>query len=630
MKYNYKKVIAGSLALVIAGGAAIGGSLIGNIDNKNTITVEAAVDSNNDDWLTTKGDLIVDRNGNEVRLTGVNWFGFNCSENVFHGAWSFGTVDADGNGHADAGVHDQLMSIADHGFNLLRIPISSELLVSWMEGSPHAVGSIAIAEPDGFNGVGCNAEFAVPGTSDSPKSSMEIFDIIMGWCKELGIKVMIDIHSPDENNSGHNYELWYGKAGISSQLWEDSLVWLADKYSNDDTILAYDLKNEPHGKAADTLTGKGAKWDGSTDENNWKYAAEKCGNAIMEVNPNALIMVEGIEIYPKEGQDWSSPAGGYGAPENYYGAWWGGNLRGVRDHPIKITGANGNSQLVYSPHDYGPTVYSQTWFHMAPESPNADGEYDAKEGVFDVDSLLDEYWYNSWAYIDEEGIAPLLIGEWGLKTVSEGGTLADQKWGEILRDYMTEKHINATFWCYNPDSGDTGGLVDNDWSTWVTGKYNLVEPSLWQDENGTFIGLDHQVALGVNGQSLDEYYGNSSGGATTTKATTTKTTTTTAKTTSATKTTTTTAKTTSATTTSAPPKNIVYGDIDLDGKSSQITDVILLSKHIAKKLQLPAGSQYLANANVNLKGSSAETVDTADLKAVIDVLLGAVDSLPVS
>jgi len=55
-----------------------------------------------------------------------------------------------------------------------------------------------------------NPDFYDPETDDV-KNSMEIFDIIMGYCKELGIKVMIDIHSPDANNSGHNYELWYGK-----------------------------------------------------------------------------------------------------------------------------------------------------------------------------------------------------------------------------------------------------------------------------------------------------------------------------------------------------------------------------------------------------------------------------------
>lgn len=42
-----------------------------------------------------------------------------------------------------------------------------------------------------------------------------------------------------------------------------------------------------------------AKWDDSTDQNNWAYAATECGNAILDKNPNALILIEGVEQYPK-------------------------------------------------------------------------------------------------------------------------------------------------------------------------------------------------------------------------------------------------------------------------------------------------------------------------------------------
>jgi aryl-phospho-beta-D-glucosidase BglC (GH1 family) len=81
-----------------------------------------AVDTNNDDWLHCVGDKIYDMYGNEVWLTGANWFGFNCSENVFHGAWY--------------DVKEILIQIADRGIGLLRVPISSELLYSWMIGKP--------------------------------------------------------------------------------------------------------------------------------------------------------------------------------------------------------------------------------------------------------------------------------------------------------------------------------------------------------------------------------------------------------------------------------------------------------------------------------------------------------------
>jgi endoglucanase len=411
-------------------------------------------------------------------LTGANWFGFNCSENVFHGAWY--------------DVKEILTSIADKGIGFLRIPISTELLYSWMKGKPNPVSSVTASNNPPY--AVCNPDFYDPET-DGPKNSMEIFDIIMGYCKELGIKVMIDIHSPDANNSGHNYELWYGKetktAGVvTTDMWIDTLVWLADKYKNDDTILALDLKNEPHGKRGykEGCPTDIAKWDNSKDENNWKYAAERCAKAILAKNPNLLIVIEGIEQYPKteKGYTFDTPDiwGATGDASPWYPAWWGGNLRGVKDYPIDLGSLN--SQIVYSPHDYGPSVYAQTWF----------------EKDFTTQTLLDDYWYDTWAYINDQGIAPLLIGEWGGHM--DGGK--NQKWMELLRDYMIKNRIHHTFWCINPNSGDTGGLIGNDWKTWDESKFALFEKALWKTSSGKYIGLDHQVPLGKNGISLGEYY----------------------------------------------------------------------------------------------------------------------------
>lgn len=439
-----------------------------------------AEDNNNDDWLHSVGNKIYDKYGNEVWLTGANWFGFNCTENVFHGAWY--------------DVKTILTEVANRGIGLLRVPISTELLYSWMTGSPNKVSSVSAGNNPPY--YVCNPDFVDTATNQI-KNSMQIFDIIMDYCKELGIKVMIDVHSPDANNSGHNYSLWYGinttTAGlITTQKWIDTLAWLANKYKNNDTILAFDLKNEPHGTRGYTAAEPNnfAKWDNSTDENNWKYAAQTCAQAVLAANPNLLIVIEGIEQYPKTelGYTYQTPdvwgATGNNAP--YYGAWWGGNLRGVKDYPVNL--GNLNSQIVYSPHDYGPSVYDQSWF-------NKD---------FTTQTLLDDYWYDSWAYINDQGIAPLLIGEWGGHM--DGGK--NEKWMTLLRNYIVEKHIHHTFWCINPNSGDTGGLLNHDWTTWDEKKYNLLKPALWQTANGKFIGLDHRIPLGNNGISLGTYYGN--------------------------------------------------------------------------------------------------------------------------
>ncbi len=457
------------------------GALSSSVSTFQTTLTATAVDDNNDDWLHAEGSRLYDSEGHEVWLTGANWFGFNCSENCAHYLWS-------------ADIDDMLESIANHGINVIRFPISTELLISWMNGTPNPVSSVS-ANNDPYYAINvdfCNADGSI-------KNSMEIFDIIIQKCKEYGLKAFIDIHSPHADNSGHNYNLWYGKETadgtmVTTDLWIESLVWLADKYKNDDTLLAYDLKNEPHGKGQEGSAA--AKWDDSTDENNWAYAATRCANAILEVNPNALILVEGVEQSMSgamAGDYWGMPDRRDNSP--YIPAWWGGNLRGVKDNPIVPD--SGTSQIVYSPHDYGPSVYAQTWF----------------DKDFTTQTLLDDYWYDTWAYINDQDIAPLLIGEWGGHM--DGGD--NEKWMTLLRDYMIDNHINHTFWCLNTNSGDTGGLwtgfqYSPDTGTeisWDAEKYALFEESLWQTlETGKYISLDHQRALGTEGNSvsLTEFY----------------------------------------------------------------------------------------------------------------------------
>ena len=108
-------------------------------------------------------------------------------------------------------------------------------------------------------------------------------------------------------------------------------------------------------------------------------------------------------------------------------------------------------------------------------------------------------------------MAPLLMGEWG--GFMDGGK--NEQWMTYLRDFMIENRIHHTFWCFNENSGDTGGLVYDNFGKWDEDKYALVKPALWQDDNGKFISLDHTIALGANGISLSDYYGSGNSSTTT-------------------------------------------------------------------------------------------------------------------
>lgn len=429
-------------------------------DEQNTGETQAsgsgsAVDYNSidlvqgDDWLTTDGDHIVDQNGTEVWLTGCNWFGYNTGSNIFDGVWA-------------CNMREALESIADHGFNLLRIPMSAELLLQWKNGEyPQA-----------------NYNHAYNPELES-MNSLEIFDYALDILAANGVKVMIDIHSLPTDAMGHNLPLWYTSEFTVDDYYE-ALDWLSERYAGNDTIIAYDLKNEPHGKASEP---DHAIWNDSEDENNWRYVAQTAGNIILDNNPNALIVIEGIQIYPI---DPSSNNFTSANDEDYYNSWWGGNLRAVADYPIDFGSPSRNAQVVYSPHDYGPAVYAQPWF----------------EGGFTYESLYEDYWHDAWLYIDEEQIAPLLIGEWGGFMTGDNLT-----WMTYMRQLIAEYHLNHTFWCFNANSGDTGGLVLDDFVTWDSEKYEFVREVLWQDTEGNFIGLDHVIPLGDNGISLSEFSG---------------------------------------------------------------------------------------------------------------------------
>ncbi len=631
----FKKLAAGASALAMAATMAASG-----LASALPVT---AVDDCNDDWLHAEGSKLYDKDGNQVWLTGANWFGMNCEENFPHGLWS-------------ADVDVLLSSVADRGINVIRFPISVELLLSWKEGTPYPA-KINAKKSDGYS---FNPDFCHDDGTEM--NSMEVFDVIMQKCKKYGIKAFIDVHSPASHNSGHNYNLWYYEATaddcdnmatikednglktgapVTWEQWIESITWLAEKYANDDTLIAYDLKNEPHGKRGYTGTtcpANMAKWDDSTDQNNWKYSAEECAKSILKVNPNALILIEGIEQYPKEGYTFDTPdvwEPKTEADKKWYGAWWGGNLRGVKDHPVDLGSDQWNAQIVYSPHDYGPSVYAQTWF--------------AKE--FTTETLLDDYWRDTWAYINEDDIAPLLIGEWGGHMAgADELSQKNQHWMELLRDYMIDNHINHTFWCLNPNSGDTGGLLNATFSEWDDEKYALFEKSLWQtNTTGKYIGLDHQHPLGLNGTglSLTEYYStydksegsNINGGKGTSKSDPVELETK-EPTPSETPTEKPTEKPTDAPTedptglvpippteepteqpTEQPGSDIMYGDIN-DDKTIDIMDVIALNKFLLGSSTLDDAAK--ARADVDL----SKQIDSTDSLIVLKRVVEIIDTLP--
>ena len=254
-------------------------------------------------------------------------------------------------------------------------------------------------------------------------SGLQILDKLVAGAQARGLKIILDRHRPDANGQS---ALWY-TSSCSEQRWISDWQMLAARYKGNDTVIGCDLHNEPHDPAT---------WGSGDPSTDWHLAAARCGNAILGVNPHLLIIVEGIQTV------------------NGDSYWWGGNLEGAQNYPVLLSAP---SQLVYSAHDYPASVYGQSWF--------SDPSYPAN---------LPTVWSRHWGYLVENNIAPVYVGEFG--TFDQ--TASDQQWFHAMANYVHANGLSFTFWCLNPDSGDTGGILQNDWQTVNADKQVVLQPLL--------------------------------------------------------------------------------------------------------------------------------------------------------
>jgi len=262
-----------------------------------------------------------------------------------------------------------------------------------------------------------SAAWAKRGDIDTGR---EQFEELAQAAKNAGIYMLWDIHTC---SSAVGYRktgpLDPACSGYGESKWLDNLktlAGLAKTYAP--YVVGIDLFNEPYG-----LTSA-----------EWKALAEEGGKTVLTENPEILTFVEGV------------------GSEGYRGAdpvFWGENLTDVGGAPPQLP----KSRLVYSPHVYGPSVYAQPYFSAANFPANMPAIWDAHFGY-----LLD----------DEVALIP---GEFGGRY-----TDADKTWQDAFVRYLASKAAhNFFYWCLNPNSGDTGGLLEDDFKTVNQGKLSLLK-----------------------------------------------------------------------------------------------------------------------------------------------------------
>lgn len=150
----------------------------------------------------------------------------------------------------------------------------------------------------------------------SQQDGFKRLDDVIGWCREFGLYVILDMHDAPGGQTGDNIDDSYGypwllESEASQQLFCDIWREIADYYKNEPVILGYDLINEPIAPYFDNM-----------DELNEKLEPlhKRAVAAIREVDTNHIILL--------------------GAPQ------WNGNFKPFKDWTY-------DDKLMWTCHRYG-------------------------------------------------------------------------------------------------------------------------------------------------------------------------------------------------------------------------------------------------------------------------------------
>ncbi len=320
------------------------------------------------DFWHTEGNRILDAHSRPVRISGMNWSGFETRQAVPGG------LD----------VQDYrviLRTIKQNGYTTIRIPFSNEMIE--MPSVPDRVSFSNVSGPI--------------NTDLHNLTSLEILDKIVAYSGTISLKIVLDNHRSEAGSSAQESGLWYTPQ-FPESAWIGDWTALARRYQGNSTVIGMDLRNEPH-----NAEKGGSCWD-CGGANDWHRAAQRAGNAVLAVNPRLLIFVEGVDSY---------------AGDSY---WWGGNLEGVRRSPVHLSVAN---RLVYSAHEYGPSEYAQPWFNES-TSPATLASLWRRHWAFVSEAGIAPVWVGEFGtpngHDDVESSVPGSEGQWFASLLDYLGT----------------------------------------------------------------------------------------------------------------------------------------------------------------------------------------------------------------
>jgi endoglucanase len=173
-------------------------------------------------------------------------------------------------------------------------------------------------------------------------------------------------------------------------------------------VIGADLRNELRSHA---------QWGGTDPKLDWHAAAERAGNAVLKVNPDLLIIVEGT--------------------------WYATDFREALENPVKLDVAG---RLVYSPHDYAVT-------HR-----NGLNSYEEMKRALDL----------KWGFmLNAEPAIPIWVGEFG---TCQNRDKCGAPWFPWFVRYLQENDLG---WCYWPINGTQSSGRTRTYGAWEN--YGLLD-----------------------------------------------------------------------------------------------------------------------------------------------------------
>lgn len=398
------------------------------VPTNTTLSITYTASQSSAGPYTTSGGQIVDKNSHPVTFKGVAWFGFNTGNHIVNGLWQ-------------SDFDTMLSQIKAVGFNAVRLPFQFDFVLD------------TSIKPNGITttcgGKSCNLD--VP-----QDSALHALQWVVQKFTDNGIYVLLDDHYED-NTYVTNQAQWV-------QGWQK----IAQMFVSN-PMVGYDIYNEPD---SHSIT-----WEGNTSATAWSTGLTSALKAIYAIDPNKLLFIEGTAqgaLNANWGDGFATDAAtvsqGISNPKNFF---------------TQLATQSYLNQIVISPHVYGP------------DGTNGQGPNHANQATAYSDwSRLHGYLFNNFLNVNntpQSGfciagtchVYPLAYGEFGGKFdptdpnyTQDVATLTNLATFIVKLGTGKPAQPSWFYWDWNPNSGNTGGILKDDWATIDCNKVNFLKQYL--------------------------------------------------------------------------------------------------------------------------------------------------------